>query len=129
MKIARKAGVLVPEPIAFFENVLVMEYLGGSKAAPLLKFSKFDVKKYGRVLVNEIKKLYKAKLVHGDLSEFNILDHNGKPYIIDLSHGMKLDYPNVDEYLERDVRTTVKFLNKRGSKLNYEEVLEKIKNG
>jgi serine/threonine-protein kinase RIO1 len=77
-----------------------MEYIGfESIPAPVLK----DIKnpKEPINLMNEllsfIKKLYqKAKLVHGDLSEFNILYHNQKPVIIDISQAISFEKLGID---------------------------------
>src|SRR3989338_390323 len=128
--ISQDRRVNVPKPIAFFENVLVMEYLGDKNGSFKLRESNFEVRKYSKIVLSDLQKLYqKCKLVHGDLSEFNILDFKNKPYIIDFSHGMKLDYPNVEEYLERDVKTIITFFNRRGCKLEFNHLIEEIKNG
>ena len=130
LKVAHKLKVNVPKPIAFFENVLVMEYLGDKNGSFKLRESNFEVRKYSKIVLSDLQKLYqKCKLVHGDLSEFNILDFKNKPYIIYFSHGMKLDYPNVEEYLERDVKTIITFFNRRGCKLEFNHLIEEIKNG
>ena len=130
LTIARKASISVPEPITFIENILVMEFIGNKEPAKLVKNDPpKNPKEFAKLLIKEIKKLYKAGLVHGDLSEFNILNYKEKPVIIDISHGMKLNYPNVDEYLERDIINTCKFFNKLGLNLDTKKILMEIKNG
>ena len=120
LKRAYKAGLSVPEPIFIRNNILIMEYIGfESIPAPLLK----DIKKpkdplnlFSEIL-DFIKQLYrKAKLVHGDLSEFNILYHNQKPIIIDISQGVSTQHPKAEVYLARDIKNIFNFFAKLGIK-------------
>src|SRR3989344_223314 len=127
--VSREAGARVPLPYVVKENVLVMELIGDHEnAAPRLKDkAPKDLKEYYKDLMKNIKILYKAGFVHGDLSEFNILNHNEKAYLIDLSHGTKLDTDLAFELLERDLNNVVRFFNKKGLKLNVEDLLKEIK--
>lgn len=71
-------------------------------------------------------KLYrKAKLVHADLSEYNILLLE-EPVIIDLSQAVLLDHPKALQYLRRDVRNIARFFNKFGVKVLEDELFEEI---
>ena len=107
LKRAYKVGLNVPEPLFIKNNILIMEYIGfASIPAPKLK----DIKspKDPINLLNEIlyfiKNLYqKALLVHGDLSEFNILYHNQKPVIIDISQAVTIHHPKAEIFLVRDI--------------------------
>ncbi len=118
LKRAYKVGLNVPNPIYIKDNILIMDYIGfGSIPAPLLK----DIKspKNPKNLMNEIlvsiKKLYqKAKLVHGDLSEYNILYHNQKPIIIDISQAVSIHHPKAEVYLVRDIKNIFKYFKKLG---------------
>ena len=118
LKRAYKVGLKVPNPLRIKDNILIMEYIGfGSIPAPLLK----DIKspKDPITLMNEIlafiKKLYqKAKLVHGDLSEFNILYHNQKPVIIDISQAVSIQHPKAEVYLVRDIKNIFKYFERLG---------------
>ena len=118
LKRAYKAGLSVPEPIYIKNNVLIMEYIGfGSIPAPKLKDIKFP--KEPIKLLNEIlgfiKTLYQnAKLVHGDLSEFNILYHNQKPIVIDISQAVTTDHPKAEVYLVRDIKNVFNYFEKIG---------------
>jgi len=82
LKRAFDAGVCVPEPIAYDKNVLIMEFIGKEGvAAPKLKDVPlevleldFDLEELFWRIISEIKTLYnRGRLVHADLSEFNIL--------------------------------------------------------
>jgi RIO kinase 1 len=128
---AWRSGVSVPKPIAILSNVLLMEFIGEYEepvSAPKLKDYSGDFKKLFSKLLESMKKLHQvAKLAHGDLSEYNILVINEKPVIIDLSHALPLNCQGSDELLVRDVKNVCNFFNRKGLKLNPEDILSKIK--
>ena len=51
----------------------------------------------------------KCKLVHGDLSEFNLLYHDGKAYVIDVSQSVEHDHPHALEFLRKDLHNVTEF--------------------
>ena len=118
LKRAHNAGLSVPEPIYIKNNILIMEYIGfGPIPAPKLK----DIKQFNDIsitfgeILSFIKLLYqKAKLVHGDLSEFNILYHNQKPVIIDVSQAVSIQHPKAEIYLVRDIKNIHNYFLKHG---------------
>ena len=133
---AYKADLRVPRPIYIKNNILLMEYIGfGPIPAPLLK----DIKEPSNLdeLFNEIlqfiKILYqKAKLVHADLSEFNILYHNQRPVVIDISQAVSTQHPKAEVYLTRDIKNIFNYFEKLGfSSLDpqrfYYEVIDLVK--
>ena len=95
-----------------------MEYIGfESIPAPLLKDIKDpkDPIKLMIEILGFIKNLYqKAKLVHGDLSEFNILYHNQKPVVIDISQAVSIEHPKAEVYLARDINNIFNYFKKLG---------------
>ncbi|MET1159847.1 MAG: serine protein kinase RIO [Thermoprotei archaeon] len=112
-----EAGVKVPKPIAFMNNVLVMEFLGEEgKRYPLLievykDLEYEDLLRIYNLILDEIEKIVcRAKLVHGDLSEYNVVV---KPdidiAIIDVSQAVDLDHPSAYEFLVRDVENINRF--------------------
>ncbi len=126
--VARDAGVKVPTPLAVLNNVLVLEFIGDRNPAPQLKDAgPKNPKKFFKQVIEEIKRLYKAKLVHADLSQFNILNHNEMPVLIDFSQATILDNPRAKEYLERDIRNICHFFVKVGIKANPDKVLKEVK--
>jgi len=117
LKQAYRAGLSVPQPIYVKNNVLIMEYIGdGPTPAPILKNVKSleNAEKLFDEVYQFIKVLYKAKLVHGDLSEFNILMLDQKPIIIDISQAVSIDHPKSDQYLIRDIKNVINFFSKFG---------------
>lgn len=103
------AGVRVPQPYNFVEGVLLMELVTdehGSAAPRLndLELSREQALEYHRLLIKEVVRMLCAGLVHGDLSEYNILvDANG-PVIIDLPQAVDAAANNnAARMLERDV--------------------------
>ncbi len=104
------AGVRVPEPYNFYEGVLLMELVvdGNGNAAPRLNditFSAEEARIHHQTLVKEVVRMLCAGIVHGDLSEFNILMSADGPVIIDLPQAVDAaGNNNARDMLERDVR-------------------------
>ncbi|GBE18771.1 bifunctional UGMP family protein/serine/threonine protein kinase [archaeon BMS3Abin16] len=118
MRTAYDAGVNVPRPIYSKKNVVVMEFIGeGDFAAPTLKAAKAAGDELFSQVAEDMRILFKAGLVHGDLSEYNILLDGDKAVIIDLSQSVPLDHPLAEELLERDVRNVCRHFNKKFDKL------------
>ena len=83
------AGVRVPRPINFLEGVLLMELVADAHgdAAPRLNdlaFSAAEARQHHATLIGEVVRMLCAGVIHGDLSEFNILLAADGPVIIDL---------------------------------------------
>lgn len=118
LKIATKFGCSVPNPIIFIDNVVVMNCIG-APARTLDKFSKAEIennkKKIFKSIEANLKKLKKAKLVHGDLSEYNIIFFK-KAYFIDMSQATTYDNPKAKEFYIRDLKNIQNFF----KKYNYE---------
>ncbi len=125
--IAREAGCNVPKPIAFKNNVIVEEYLGDDKPAPMLKDSHVkNKKKFFDEIIKSIRKLYKHGLVHADLSKFNILNFHDKPYFIDFSQATTLRASEANKYLKRDIKNVCNYFKRLGLKVDEDKVYKKI---
>ncbi len=100
------AGVRVPAPLKVEGNVLLMEFIGrNGNPAPLLRETPLDhpAKVYDKI-AEAVKKLYqRAQLVHGDLSEYNIMIVNLEPVIFDLAQAVPPEHPMAHEFLQRDL--------------------------
>jgi RIO kinase 1 len=104
------AGVRVPTPYNFYEGVLLMELVTGDdgNAAPRLndvQLSAATALKYHAFLIEQVVKMLLAGIVHGDLSEFNILVGSDGPVIIDLPQAVDAAGNNhAKNMLARDVK-------------------------
>ena len=127
---ALEAGVNVPKPIVSLNNVLLLEFIGddyGNPAQPVRNKKPHDIDEFFNKLLIETKKfIHDANLIHGDLSNFNILNHNEKPVIIDVSQSVVRDHPIANELLIRDIKNLYHEYKKLGTSLSIEEVKEKL---
>ena len=97
--------IKVPKPIAFKDNVLLMEFIGDTDPAQELKDKPpVDPKKFFNKVIDNMKKLYGIGLIHGDLSPFNILNYNEDPVFIDFSQSTMKDATHSKELLIRDIK-------------------------
>ncbi|MGA7296507.1 MAG: PA4780 family RIO1-like protein kinase [Rhodanobacteraceae bacterium] len=85
----RAADVRVPEPHGYFNGVLVMELVtdGEGLSAPRLcevELTAQQARDYHRVLMRQVVRMLCCGLIHGDLSEFNVLVAADGPVVIDL---------------------------------------------
>ncbi|MCK5141878.1 MAG: serine protein kinase RIO [Candidatus Heimdallarchaeota archaeon] len=130
LKRMNKIGVRSPIPIAIQKNVLVMEFIGKSeKAAPLLKDSRVKKphKLYAKILDYMTKMYEDAKLIHADLSEYNILMLKQDPVFIDVSQAVLLDHPYAAAFLFRDIKNINRYFSSLGVEiLPNEELYEQI---
>ena len=125
---AREAGVMVPTPLTFKNNVIVLEFIGtGDHISSRLTVQKpKNPKQFFNKIIENMKKLYKAGFVHADLSPFNILNHNETPVFIDFSQTTTLNNSRAEEFLIRDVRNICTYFKKLGLKLDESKVLKRI---
>lgn len=127
---ARDSRMRVPMPIAFMDNVLLIEMIGDSNPASKLKDAlPKNPKKFCDMIIEDMARFHKAGLVHGDLSEFNILNHDDKPYMIDFSQASPLNSSNADELLTRDIKNIVRFFRKLGVKLDETDARKRVISG
>jgi RIO kinase 1 len=118
------AGIPCPEPLALKLHVLVMGFLGDRKgwAYPRLRDATIagdDADQLWRSLYLQLlgimRKMYQVcRLVHADLSEYNILYHKEKLYIIDVSQSVEPDHPRSLEFLRMDIKNVGDFFRRKG---------------
>ena len=126
------AGVNVPQAYAAKENVLVMEYLYSNNkedrvAQPLQKSVLNNAESVFDEIIHFMNLSYnKAKIVHGDLSMYNILISNNQPYIIDLAQGTLIDHPISRTLLDRDIKNIINNAKRFNVSLDFETMKNQI---
>lgn len=106
LHIARLQMVNVPQPYMFNGTILAMEFIGDEEGTPAEQLRRVYLEDPETVLdqiIEQLRRIYKAGLVHADLSEYNILIKDGKPFIIDMGQSVVLKHPNATMFLERDI--------------------------
>ncbi|MGB9756221.1 MAG: serine protein kinase RIO [Candidatus Bathyarchaeales archaeon] len=130
LELATMAGVRVPKPIAVKNNVLIMEFIGenGVSALSMKEQPPKNPEKTYNTLLTYLKRLYnKAELVHGDLSEYNIMIWKNQPVIFDMSQAVPLSHPMADFLLHRDLTNLNKYFSRLGVKVpSVEECYRRI---
>jgi len=131
MQAAHAAGVRVPAPIAVKKNVLVMEFIGDSEGVPapsLVELEEVTLDDYLQV-IEQMSILYqKARLVHADLSEYNIFKTDDGIVLFDFGSAVDIQHPNSKQFLVRDVMNISRFFEKRGiGIIDAASAVEKIK--
>ncbi len=112
---AYKAGVKTPRPIALEDNIIAMEFIGeGIAPAPTLSEVGLEGLEdpdeiFWEILRNVERSYIIAKLVHADLSEFNILYYRGDIRVIDWGSAVKREHPLALEFLARDLNNIFRF--------------------
>ena len=124
LKRIHASGIPCPRPFYLRLNVLVMEFLGDHRgvAAPRLKDVEFvDANAEDRwnsiysQLLNYMRTLYQeCHLVHADLSEYNVLFHEDRPWLIDVSQSVEHDHPRSLEFLRMDIKNVTDFFGRKG---------------
>jgi RIO kinase 1 len=128
---ARKAGVRVPTPIAVERNVLVMELLGidEGRAKRLSEVHVENPETAFEVIREYMRRLHDAGLVHGDLSEYNVVLHGEELVVIDLGQAVTVHHQNSREFLERDCHNVASFFRRQGLEIEDDDLLEFVTSG
>jgi RIO kinase 1 len=110
------AGVRVPRPFGYFDGVLIMELVADADGEPAPRLGEVELapetaRQYHRFLIQQVVRMLSLGLIHGDLSEFNVLVAPDGPVIIDLPQAVNAAGNNgAKAMLARDVnnlRTTL----------------------
>ena len=115
----REAGMRVPEVIQLRSHVLVMGFIGeNGRAALRLKdaaasLSNSKHRQLFQDLLLDVRRMYQeCRLVHADFSEYNILYHDGRAHVIDVSQSVDLDHPRCLDFLREDLLHLGQFFSK-----------------
>ena len=112
LTLAFHAGVSVPKPIYQNRHTVVMQRIEGHQLGDVPTLDKPEG--YLDEILVDVRKAYKAGVIHADLSEFNIIVSNeGVVYIIDWPQYISSNHPNAGEILERDVKNILVFFHRK----------------
>ena len=121
-------GISVVTPRHVSKNILIMDFEGiDGKPENTLLESKVDENDYHQsiTLISDLFK--KAKLVHGDFSEYNIFKTKNGLKLFDLGSAVNITHPNTMNFLKRDINNITNFFVKRGLTVeNPADILERI---
>jgi len=128
LKLVYQHGVSVPEPFMQNRHVIVMGMIEGVELFKLREIED-PITVLKEILVNVKKAYIEAKLVHSDLSEYNIiLKPDRRVLIIDWPQFVAVTHPNTTELLTRDVKNVLDFFSRRFRvKINLEEAIDFVK--
>lgn len=109
------AGVHVPQPYAFQDGVLIMELVTDAEGHPAPRLGEVELDPeiaplFFEVLMQDVVRMTHAGVVHGDLSEFNVLVGAEGPVLIDFPQAVDVaKSPHAKKLLLRDVENVVRF--------------------
>ncbi|XP_055685786.1 serine/threonine-protein kinase RIO3 [Lutzomyia longipalpis] len=115
----QRAEIPCPDVVRLKKHILVMSFIGkDGRAAPKLKDANLSEAEWiiaYEEVVDAMKRLFsQAKLVHADLSEYNILYHDNKCWFIDVAQSVEPGHPSALEFLMRDCSNISDFFDRRG---------------
>lgn len=126
-----QAGVAVPAALSASENAVLMGYVGSREhAAPTLSevsLTPRDAHTLLRSLLQSVEAMLREKIIHGDLSAYNILYWNGRATLIDFPQITSPDTnPNAQSLFERDVSRVCEYFIRQGVECNADRLAQTI---
>ncbi|RXG57347.1 Serine/threonine-protein kinase RIO3 [Armadillidium vulgare] len=115
----QKAKIPSPKPFLVKNHVLLMSFIGNdSIAAPKLKHANLSYKEweeaYKQVVDIMTTMYHSCKLIHGDMSEYNVLWHDNKCWVIDVGQAVEPNHPHALKFFYRDCTNIVHFFKSKG---------------
>ena len=114
------AGIKCPAPVLLKSHVLIMEFLGTNGwPSPRIRDAGLSERRLREAYVQTVlimRHMYRrCRLVHGDLSEYNLLWHGNEVYVIDVSQSVETDHPSALDFLRKDASNVNDFFRKAGN--------------
>ncbi len=131
LKAFHAGGIVVPRPLAFLRNIVVMEFFGEKSIAfsTLDQLGSANPQHDYDFLLSQVKKIYQLGFVHSDFSPYNILVTDDGLKILDCAQAVLLAHPHANDFLERDVLNLVKYFKKEGADADFDRAMKYIKDG
>ena len=131
LSLLARHGVRVPESYAFLDGVLLMEMVCDENGEPAprlnqLEFTPDSARRYHSGLMLEVMRMLCAGIIHGDLSEFNVLMGHTGPVIIDLPQAVQATANNAFSMLERDIGTLTAYFGRFAPELKNTQYAREI---
>jgi RIO kinase 1 len=126
------ASVRVPIPLGVVRNVLVMSFVGeNGEAAPRLHDSLVeDPQGMLDDLTTQLKRMVTgAKLVHGDMSPYNVLVDREQAVLIDVGQAISSAHPQAEALLTRDAANFARYFGRLGLEITPQQFFEKAGGG
>jgi len=129
LELLNSVKVTAPLPIAFKNNVLVMEFIGTKgEAAKTVRENPVTAEKFRDFAVDALSKMFfDADLIHSDFSEYNILNRQEELVLIDCAQAVVKTHPHAKEFWQRDLKNISNYLRKKGLEISSEELENEIK--
>ncbi len=125
------AGCRVPKPVRMAESAVLMEFIGeGTVPAPQLgcvNLTEEEAKDACRILVHEVERWLSLDIIHGDLSEYNILWHQRAPVVIDFPQAVDpRTNPHAFDLLTHDLESLASFFSMWDVELDAKRVAREL---
>ncbi len=131
MRVLWEAGVNVPYPVSYAEDIFILEYVGAEDgAAPQLARAKLDSRQLevaAAQMVTGLEAIVATGWVHGDLSAYNLLWWDEQLWFIDFPQALDLAAnPQGLNYLHRDVLNVSQWFSAKGLVLDGEDLFAQL---
>src|SRR5438046_9089528 len=120
------------------DYIFTMRFLGEGQKAPLLKEAVLDEpEQVAEQAIAIVEKLLRAFIIHGDLSEYNLVYHDGRLFVIDFPQAVDLSsrvdrsakFESGKDLLLRDLRNLERCFSRFGVELDSEGEYDRISRG
>lgn len=127
MRIVYEARISVPEPLHQNRHVVVMGFIDGYNLVDVDSLD--DPEGFLSDILLNVRKTFRAGVVHADLSEYNIVvQKSGEVLLIDWPQAVTIDHPNADRLLDRDVMNVLNYFDRKfGVTRILEETVDYVK--
>lgn len=117
-------AVSVPLPIDLNRHVLVMSFIPG---VDLVRATLEEPEAVLDDILKNIREAYRLGIVHGDLSEFNVMVDEGQCWLIDWPQWVETSHPNAGDLLARDIENILQYFKRKyGIEYAFDEALARV---